>query len=349
MRGSGQGRRIVILGAGIAGLVTALELGKAGYRCIVLEARDRPGGRNWTARGGTAETDLDGRTQRASFSDGQYMNCGPARLAQHMVTIDYCRELGVPVEVFTNANADAYYYQEDAGALSGRKIRHRTAKADHYGYVSELRAKATDQGALDATLTAEDKERMLASLEALGAIGGRVPGDAAASWRYTGSDRRGYVVGPGAGTEREGLARRSRSTIYCRARSGSLLFESSFDKGEDHVQPVGGRTASPTRSPSGERQGGAPLRVRCRRFPKPPPREVRVGGSRNPFERLACATTPPVLKDVPTTFRSGQTAIAHPVDFSVGKIAWVRHVWEETRNLGGITNTNMDLSTYGTS
>jgi monoamine oxidase len=170
LRGSGQGHHIVILGAGIAGLVTAYELGKAGYRCTLLEARDRPGGRNWTARGGTTETDLDGQAQRAGFSDGQYMNCGPARLAQHMVTLDYCRELGVAVEVFTNTNADAYYYQEDAGALSSRKIRHRTAKADHYGYVSELLAKATDQGALDAALTADDKERLLTFLESYGAM-----------------------------------------------------------------------------------------------------------------------------------------------------------------------------------
>src|SRR5580704_10453422 len=39
----GNGTRVVILGAGIAGMVAALELGKAGYECRVLEARSRPG------------------------------------------------------------------------------------------------------------------------------------------------------------------------------------------------------------------------------------------------------------------------------------------------------------------
>src|SRR5262245_50256957 len=48
-----RGKRIVILGAGMAGLVTAYELGKGGYDCVVLEAKDRVGGRNWTVRGGT--------------------------------------------------------------------------------------------------------------------------------------------------------------------------------------------------------------------------------------------------------------------------------------------------------
>ena len=61
---------IGIVGAGITGLTAAYELGKAGYDCHILEAKDRPGGRNWTVRGGTTETDLDGRTQRATFSDG---------------------------------------------------------------------------------------------------------------------------------------------------------------------------------------------------------------------------------------------------------------------------------------
>ena len=48
----GHGTTVVILGGGIAGLVSAYELGKLGYRCTLLEARARVGGRNWTVRGG---------------------------------------------------------------------------------------------------------------------------------------------------------------------------------------------------------------------------------------------------------------------------------------------------------
>lgn len=69
-----------------------------GYDVTVLEAMDRPGGRNWTVRGGTSATDTQGRTQRASFSRGEYMNAGPGRIPQHHVTLDYCRELGVAIE-----------------------------------------------------------------------------------------------------------------------------------------------------------------------------------------------------------------------------------------------------------
>ena len=38
---------IVVVGAGFAGLVAARDLGQRGYRVIVLEARDRVGGRTW--------------------------------------------------------------------------------------------------------------------------------------------------------------------------------------------------------------------------------------------------------------------------------------------------------------
>ena len=51
--GRGQARPdadVVVIGAGFAGLVAARELGRAGLDVIVLEARDRVGGRTWTDR-----------------------------------------------------------------------------------------------------------------------------------------------------------------------------------------------------------------------------------------------------------------------------------------------------------
>src|SRR3990167_3888388 len=41
--GSGRGIKVAVLGGGVAGLVSALELRKAGYEVTVLEALDRPG------------------------------------------------------------------------------------------------------------------------------------------------------------------------------------------------------------------------------------------------------------------------------------------------------------------
>jgi monoamine oxidase len=43
--GNGSGMRVVVAGAGFAGLMAAYRVAQAGHEVVVLEARDRPGGR----------------------------------------------------------------------------------------------------------------------------------------------------------------------------------------------------------------------------------------------------------------------------------------------------------------
>ena len=78
--GEHHGTKVVILGAGVAGLSAAYELGKAGYDCTVLEARDRVGGRNWSIRRGTRLEITDGTRQLCDFDPELYWNSGPARI-----------------------------------------------------------------------------------------------------------------------------------------------------------------------------------------------------------------------------------------------------------------------------
>ena len=77
---SGNGKSVVVLGAGIAGLVSAYELQQAGYQVTVLEARNRVGGRAWTIRGNDRIEQIDRPLQQAGFSEGMYFNAGPARI-----------------------------------------------------------------------------------------------------------------------------------------------------------------------------------------------------------------------------------------------------------------------------
>jgi monoamine oxidase len=246
LTGHGAGR-VAILGAGVTGLAAAYELGKAGYDCTLLEAQNRVGGRNFTVRGGTEHAELGGHVQRATFSTGQYLNAGPARIAPWMVTLDYCRELGVPVEVFTNVNADAYIYRERDGAKPGSPVRRRAAKADVYGYVSELLAKATDQGALDKQLTPADKEKLLVFLRDFGDIGMKVPGDPDKSWIYDGSNRRGYLRWPGAAGSsavRAGPVP-TLSEVLASGVGMEMSFESDYKQAMVMLQPVDGMDAIP--------------------------------------------------------------------------------------------------------
>src|SRR6202035_5346817 len=146
--GDPKGASVLILGAGLAGMVAALELRKAGYRVQVLEYANRAGGRCWTLRGGDTYTELGGETQHCAFDAGLYLNPGPWRIPyHHHAILDYCRRFGVPLEPFIQLNHNAYLHS--ANAFDGRPQRVRDVKADFEGGLSELLAKAVRKGALD--------------------------------------------------------------------------------------------------------------------------------------------------------------------------------------------------------
>lgn len=57
--GNGNGKKVVIIGAGLAGMAAAYELIKLGYSCTILEARNRAGGGCWSVRKGTTHIETD--------------------------------------------------------------------------------------------------------------------------------------------------------------------------------------------------------------------------------------------------------------------------------------------------
>jgi monoamine oxidase len=194
LSGSGAGTRVLILGAGLAGLTAAYELAKLGYGCRILEARERAGGRCWTVRQGEVLDEVGGERQVCTFDEGLFFNPGPWRIPHtHASTLHYCRTFGVAVEVFVNDNEAAYAYAERAaGPLAGRPLRLRELRADLHGHTAELLAKVADRAMLDRPLTAEDVERLLDYLVAAGGLARR-------DLRYAGDDARGYRRLPGAG------------------------------------------------------------------------------------------------------------------------------------------------------
>ena len=86
-RRSASGRKIIILGAGVAGLAAALKLREIGHDVTLLEARTRPGGRVYTLR--------------EPFSDGLYAEAGAARIpSTHALTLDYVKRFGLELDPF---------------------------------------------------------------------------------------------------------------------------------------------------------------------------------------------------------------------------------------------------------
>ena len=194
LEGDPKGASIIVLGAGLAGLTAAYELRRAGYSVQILEYNSRPGGRNWTLRGGDVYTELGGATQRCAFDGGLYLNPGPWRIPyHHHAILDYCRRFGVTLEPFIQLNHNAFLHS--AKAFGGQPKRIREIKADFEGAITELLAKATRQGGLDEAVSKEDQEILLEALRAHGGLDG--------DFRYRAgeesADFRGYAKDPGGG------------------------------------------------------------------------------------------------------------------------------------------------------
>src|SRR5690606_38112141 len=167
---------------------------------------------------------------------------GPARTAQWMVTLDYCRELGVPIETFVNRNAQAYIH------TNGQTFRQRTARADMYGYVAELLATATDSGALDRKPTAEDRDRLLTFLRRFGDLGPKLD--------YEGSTRRGFFDYPGLAEADPFPPPGSLSEVLAAGTGRAITNECGQDQASTRLQGVAGSEAVASRrvEATGERR-----------------------------------------------------------------------------------------------
>lgn len=352
LQGRANRRHVVVLGAGVAGLAAAFELQKGGYRVTVLEAGDRPGGRNWTARRDSTSVETDGTRQTARFDRDQYMNMGPARIPQHHTTMQYCRELGVPLEVFANANASGYYFNQPSatagGPLAGTPVRHRAAKADLFGHTSALLAKAVSQGSLDAELSAADKENLIGYLRSFGAL---TPTDT-----YVGSGRAGYPRDdePGGWFDRgTALAPMDLGDLLAAGVGRNFSFEAGWDQAMMMFQPVGGMDAIPRALADAVRsviRYGAPVSGIQNTPAGVTVTYTRDGATKTvDADYCVCTIPPQLLGGIASNFSAQTKAdLAVPVPVSVGKVGqqYRRRFWEtDEQIMGGITNTNMDNGT----
>jgi monoamine oxidase len=332
--GSGNGRSVVILGAGIAGLVSAYELQRAGYRVTVLEARDRIGGRVWTIRGGDRIVQTGRPDQRAEFDDGLYFNAGAARIpSTHRVMLSYARKFGVPLEVMVNANRSAGW---DFG---GKVYPERRRMYDLLGRISELLAKAIDQHALDQEMPRDELDQFRDFLTFYGPLDEQ--------GRYSVNSSAGYAEAPGAydhaGTPLEPLT--VKEIVPSKAIRLPLIFDSIWEMQSAMLQPVGGmdriahaiyaqvKTAVRLRAPvSAIRRIGDRVRI-----------EHGPGGQTTEADYCLCTLPLTVLASIPNDFSPAKKAAMQGVPYlRAVKVAFQSpRFWESENNLyGGVAWTD---------
>ncbi|MEO6458561.1 MAG: FAD-dependent oxidoreductase, partial [Chloroflexia bacterium] len=93
----GAPKRVIIVGAGMAGLAAGYELLRAGHDPVILEGQNHVGGRVYTLR--------------EPFAPGLYAEAGAMRIPRaHDLTMAYVDKFALNVSDFTMANRNAYYY-----------------------------------------------------------------------------------------------------------------------------------------------------------------------------------------------------------------------------------------------
>jgi len=339
-RGSGNGKSVVILGAGIAGLVSAYQLQLAGYRVKVLEAQTRIGGRVWTIRGGDRVVQNGRPDQHAGFGAGLYFNSGAARIpSTHRAILGYARRFRVPMEVMVNTNRSAGW------DLGGNVQPERRMVNDVRGRLAELLAKAIDQHALDGEVAVGELEMIRQFLAAYGELD--------AKGAYAPRGRSGYSVEGGAYSQapvalpalswREllpGPAGSSRGSIAV-----PYFFEHIWDMQATMLQPVGGMDriahAIYDRVKSLVRLGSPVTAIR--RIGQRVRIEHGPGGQMTEADFCVCTLPMPVLARVPADFSAAKKAafLAAPYLGSV-KVAFESpRFWETDQSIyGGLAWTD---------
>ncbi len=342
--GSGKGTKVVILGAGVAGMAAAYELGKAGYECTILEARQRTGGRVYTLRKGDV-LDMDGQPRQVcAFSEGQYFNAGAGRIpTHHEATLGYCRELGVATEVEVNMCNSALIQSDRVNA--GKPITLRQAIYDYRGKMAELLAKCSQAGALDQTFSPTDRDQLMAGLKTWGKL--------SEALTYDGTVNAGLATRPGAGDQSEtAYPPAALSVVGDPFVIGAACFADEIDMQATMQQPVGGMDRIPA---AFQKKLGKVIRLGCEvRAIRRKGKGVAITyfdaktGKTAAVEADYCICTIPfsVLADIETDFSADrQAAIKRNARLGDGyKVAFQGpRFWEqEDRIFGGLSFTQRE-------
>jgi monoamine oxidase len=135
IRRTGAARKVIVIGAGLAGLSSAYELAQAGHEVTVLEARTRSGGRVWTLRD--------------SFPEGLYAEAGATNVFNnHEWTMKYVKELGVALDPMESTGGASIFH------IRGKRIVIKSGSPVEWPLELKPEEKGLGRGALWAKYVA---------------------------------------------------------------------------------------------------------------------------------------------------------------------------------------------------
>ncbi len=237
LSGAKPGASVLVLGAGLAGMLAAYELRNAGYKVQILEYQNRAGGRNWSLRGGDSYTELGGATQNVQFAPGNYLNPGPWRIPyHHRALLHYTKQFGIALEPFVQVNYNALLH--NSAAYGGKPQRYRAVAADFQGHVAELLAKSINQKHLDQPATKADRDAIIDALRGWGGLNDQLAyakGDESANFRGYAKDPSGGVNGAPVPSDILPRDELIRSGLW-----HALAANANYEMQTTLFQPVGG-------------------------------------------------------------------------------------------------------------
>lgn len=143
-------QKVIVVGAGMAGLVAAYELLRAGHDPILLEGQARVGGRVYT--------------MREPFTAGLHAEAGAMRIPRsHQLTMAYLAKFNLSVSPFTTSNPQAYVH------LHGQ--RHRVGDCEADPTCMGFEVASHERGRTAAQLWTEALQPLATKVQAGGQVG----------------------------------------------------------------------------------------------------------------------------------------------------------------------------------
>ena len=343
--------RIIVVGAGIAGLVLTYELAKKGANVELWEATGRVGGRNRSIRHGERLDEIGHPSQICNLPNEGYLNAGPGRISHHhRAVLHYCKKFALTLKPYQTLNRAALLHRYFPEVQRDLVIRNRQVQFDGQGRIGELAAKVGPWFATDGPVPAELAEAMRNWLHDNFEVNQQGNGD----WRYRASGRAGYKKQRGD-AESQGVPERPLSLEQL---LGLRLWYDDPRRSPDVIDEqlsmfeLGGGNDALVRAFADQIRPRVKLNRELKRMRINSDGTVKlVGDDKNcgpikaEADRVILAMQPQVMAEMdlelPEIVKEGLNDL--PARYAVKVAAWMkRRFWEDDLAIyGGITFTNM--------